>query len=210
MGFGLNSRVGRQANAGDRANGIEELADAVLVDIEGKVTNEEGVALGADGVTVSLGAVRSTGLGVGIGGLGVGVVEVDGTAINLLALHGLVRLGAGVRVVEVDVAEATAAARHLVGDDTGVDEALELLESLVQSVVINAPAQATGEQGRGGISLGLLGSLVDLSLGLALLGSAGGLSGLGIGDSLVRILLGVVAVLGVILGIIRLSLLNSS
>lgn len=142
---------------------------------------------------MALGAVGSTVLGLSLSRLGVGVVKVDSTAINLLTLHGLVGLGSRLGVGEVDITEATAAASVLVGDDASTDEVTERLESLVEGIVINTPAERASEQGGGGvISLGLLGGLVDLLLSLALLGG----SGLSL---LLLIGVRVIAVVGVIL-----------
>lgn len=151
-----------------------------MVNIKGQVADEQGVTLGANGVTVSLGAVGGAGLGVGVGGTGVGVVEVDGTATKVLALHGLVRLGARLGVVEVDVTEATAAAAVPLSHDTSAIKTGELLEGLVETIIIDAPTQAADEKGSGAVSLGLLWGLVDVLLSLALLGGSG-LSLLGIG-----------------------------
>lgn len=173
----VDLRVGRQTNAGNLSNLAEELADGVLVNLERKVTDEKGIALGAEGVAMALGAVGSTVLGVGLSRLGVGVVKVQGATVNLLALHGLVSLGGRLGVGEVDVTKATAAASVLVSDDASADEVTERLEGLVQGVVIDTPAEGTGEEGGGSvdISLGLLGGLVDLLLSLALLGGSLGL-----------------------------------
>lgn len=178
--------VGGETDARDLASVAEEGVDGVLVDVEGEVADEESVGLGAQGITVGLSAVIGTLTGVGLGGTSIGVVKVQGTTVNLLALHGLVGSDASLGGTEVNVAEATAAASVLVHDDTSANKAIEVLESLPQSVVVNTPAEAASEES-GGLSLGLLGSLIDLSIGLALLG--GSLGGLGLGLSLIRGLL---------------------
>jgi hypothetical protein len=196
---GKDLRVGREANADNLANLAEELVDSVLVNVERQVTDEEGVALGADAVTVALGTVGSTSLGSGLGGTGVGVVKVEGTALKVLALHGIVGLGARLGISEVDIAEALAAAGVLVPDNTSADETLEVLEGLVEGVVIDAPAQAASEQSSRCVSLGLLGAgVVLIILSLALLGYLRGsllLRLLGVVAAVIRIVLGVVRVL---------------
>lgn len=180
----MYSRVSGETAAGDLRYFTEESLDGVLINIEGQVANEEGIARGGDGVTVLLGAVGSTIAGIGVSGLGVGVVEVEGAAIELMALHGLVGLGGRLRVVEVDVAEALAAAGVLIVDDASADEASEIFESGSEGVIIHAPAQGASEEGSGSVvGLGLLGLLSDLLLSLSLLGrgSLGLLLGLRLG-----------------------------
>ena len=199
----MNLRVGGKSDAGNGSDLAEELTDGILVNVERQVADEEGVALGAEGVAVSLGAVGSTALGVGIGRASVGVVEVEGTAVKLETLHGLVGLGATLRVVEVDVTEATAAASSLLSDNTSADETLEVLEGLVEGVGIDAPAQAASEEGSGSISLGLLSLVgVDVVLSLALLGGSL-LSLLSLGIGLLRAVIAVIAVIRILLGIVR-------
>ena len=196
----MNLRVGGKSDAGNLSDLAEELTDGILVNVERQVADKESVALGAEGVAVSLGAVGSTALGVGIGRASVGVVEVEGTAVELETLHGLVGLGATLRVVEVDVTEATAATSSLLSDNTSADETVELLEGLVESIVIDVPAQATSEEGSRSISLGLLSLVrVDVVLGLALLGGSL-LSLLSLG---IRLLRAVIAVIRILLGIVR-------
>lgn len=197
-------RIGREANASNLSNFGKELADGLLVNIEGQVTDEEGIALRADSVAVSLGTVVGTSLRVGISRLGVGVVKVEGTTIKFLTLHGLVGLGGRLVVLKVNVSEATAATAHLVGDDTGANETAEVLESLLEGIVIDVPAQAAGKQrsGSGDIALGLLGSGIDVVLGLALLGRSFGLGlFLGIrvrGVGVIRVVFRVITGVGVL------------
>lgn len=174
--------------------------DDVLVNIEGKVANKESVALGADGITVTLGTVGSAGSGVGIGGASVGIVEVDITALDVLALHGLVGLGGVLGGIEVDVTEATAATAHLVSNDAGTDETTEGLESLVEDVIIDGPAQVTSEESGGSVGLGLLGLGLGLILILSLALLRGGLLSLGL--RLIRLLLRVgVGVIRITIGV---------
>ncbi|KAK8924888.1 hypothetical protein VCV18_005314 [Metarhizium anisopliae] len=116
-----DSRVGRQANAGDLGDLGEELTDSLLVGVEGQVANEESLAFRADRVAVFLGTVRSTVTGVRLGRPSVGVIEVKRTAVQLKALHSFVSLGGGFRCLKVDVSEATAAAAVSVSDNTSTD-----------------------------------------------------------------------------------------
>jgi hypothetical protein len=164
-------RVGRQANTGDFSDLAKELSNSVLVSVERQVANKEGLALRADSVAVLLSTVSSTLTGVGFGRTSVGVVKVEGTAVQLETLHGLVSLGGSLRVFKVDVSETAAAAAIPVGNDTGAGQALEILESFVQSIVVDVPAQVASEQGGSSLilSLGLLRGGVNLLIGLALL-----------------------------------------
>lgn len=174
-------RVGRQANAGDLGNLAEESVDSVLVGVERQVTDEQSLGLGANGVTVLLGAVLGTSLVVAVaGGLLAREVDVHGAASEVLSLGGLESGGSGLRVAEVDVAEATAAASLLVGDDAGTGQVGELLEGLVEGVVIDSPGKGANEEGRalvGDVGAGLLARDDGVIQGLALLG---GLLGLGL------------------------------
>ena len=201
-----NLRVGRKANAGNRSDLLEESTDGVLVNVERKVTDEESVALGADGITVTLSTVGSAGGRVGIRRASVGVVKVHGTTLNLMAVHGLVSLGARGAIVEVNVTEATAAASTLLSHDTGVGKTIDVLEDLVEGVVINGPGKATGEEGSGLITLRLLGLGLTIVLSLTLLGgsllslldlSTSLLIGVGAVRVGVRVVVGVVRVIGV-------------
>lgn len=200
--------VGGQTDAGNLADLTEEVADGVLVNVERKVTNEECVALGADAVTVLLGTIVGTIARGRVSRLSIGVVEVNGATLNLLALHSLVRLGARLRVIEIDVAEAAAATRKLVTDNTGANEAAELLESLVQNSVVDAPAQAAGEEGGRLISLGLLGGGINLLISLALLGRRGSDLGLSVRSLLrvVAILIAIFLAVGALVRILRVIL----
>ena len=204
LGTGRDIRVGRQTKAGNLGNIAEELTDHILVNIERQVADEEGVALGADGVTVLLGALVGAGLGVGVVGLAGSEVKVDLATIDLLARHGLVSLGSRGGISKVNVAETTAATSSTVRDNTSADDALAVLESLVQAIIINAPGQAASEESLGatgvglGIGLGLLGGSIDLLIGLALLRGRGLLSLLLLRGRIVGV--GVGIRVGVILG----------
>lgn len=191
-----NLRVSGQSNTGDRADFVEELGNGILVNVEGQVADEQGVALSAEGITVLLGTVGSAVLGVGTFRAGVGVVEVDVTAANILALHSLVGNLSRLSILEVDIAKATAAASALLGNDTSTNKAIERLECLVEGIIINAPGQAAGEEGRGSVAvdLGLLGRGIDLLIGLALLGRLSLLLLLLVGRRVVGVLLRVIAV----------------
>lgn len=187
-------RVGRQANASGLSDLTEEYSNSLLVHIEGQVADEKSVAGRADGVAMLLGTVSGTIARVALSGTSIGVVQVQSTVVKLEALHGIVSLGSVGAVVEVDIAEATAAAAHLVSDNTSANKTLKLLEGLVESIVINVPAQVAGEQGGGtlAVSLGLLGGSVNLVVSLALLGSR----------SVLSLLLGFVRLLRVIIAVI--------
>jgi hypothetical protein len=121
-----------------------------------------------------------------------------------VTVHGLVSLGARGAIVEVNVTEATAAASTLLSHDTGVGKTIDVLEDLIESVVIDGPGKAAGEEGSGLITLGLLGLGLTIILSLALLGGSL-LSLLNLGTSLligvgavrVRVVVGVVRVIGV-------------
>lgn len=164
----------------DGTLGTEDLVESILSGGEGKVTNEESVALGAGGVTVGastvLGAV-STGLGSGAGS---GVVKVDGTAIEvgtLLGIHGLNGIGS---VDELNVSESAGAAGLTVGDNAAARELTELGELALEPLLIDVPGEVTDEEVGGGtlgdfLSLGLLGNGLGLVISLALLGRLAGL-----------------------------------
>jgi hypothetical protein len=214
LGTGGDIRVGRQTKAGNLGNIAEELTDHILVNIERQVADEEGVALGADGVTVLLGALVGAGLGVGVVGLAGSEVKVDLATIDLLARHGLVSLGSRGGISEVDVAETTAATSSTVRDNTSADNALAVLESLVQAIIINAPGQAASEESLGAagvglsVGLGLLGGSIDLLISLALLRGRGLLSLLLLRGRIVGV--GVGIRVGVILGRVSIYTASSS
>lgn len=159
----------------DGTLGTEDLVESILSGAEGKVTNEESVALGAGGVTEGastvLGAV-STGLGSGAGS---SVVKVDGTAIEvgtLLGVHGLNGIGS---VDELNVSETAGAAGLTVGDNAATGELTELGELTLEPLLIDVPGQVTDEEVGGGTlgdlsGLGLLGDGLGLVISLALLG----------------------------------------
>lgn len=191
-----NLRVSRQSNTGDRADFVEELGDGILIDVKGQVADEQGVTLGAESVAVLLGTVGSTALGIGTFRAGVGVVEVDGTAANVLALHSLVGNLSRLSILEVDIAKATATASALLGNNTSTNKAIERLECLVEGIIINAPGQAAGEEcgGSVAVNLGLLGRGVDLLIGLALLGRLSLLLLFLVIRRVVRVLLRVIAI----------------
>jgi hypothetical protein len=138
-------RVSGKSDAGNFADFAEEGVDGVLVNIEGQVANKEGVALRANAVAVLLCAIGSPCLGGGVRRAGVGIVEVNSSAVELLALHRLVGLGGRLGIVEVHIAEATATARGLVVHNTSTLEATKLFEGAVEEIVVGAPAQATSK-----------------------------------------------------------------
>jgi hypothetical protein len=197
-------RVGRQTQTLDLGDLAEELGHDVLIGIEGEVADEEGVALRADGVTMSLGTVGSAVTrGSIVSRARLGRIQSHATTLKLEALHGIEGGLAVLGAVEVDVAEATGALHILVGDYAGAVKASTVLEGLVERVIVNGPAKVTNEQGDGTllgvISLGLLGSGGGLIVSLALLG---GLGLLLLGLLGVRVRVGAVGIVGaVVLGL---------
>lgn len=194
-----NSHVGWDAQALDGSDLIEELGDRVLIDIEGEVADEEGVALGANNVTVLASTLSSAGgrsrVSVGLAG----EVETHVAALELGAVLLIVGLLGVLRSVEVDVTEAAGAARVLVGDDASALDTRAVLELLVQSIVVDAPAEVADPEG-GALLRGLALRLVLLGrgsgglrllIGLPLLGLLLGDSGLLIGGLRLLLRLGV-------------------
>lgn len=167
--------VGRDTEAGNGGNRVEEIGDGRLVSGEGHVADEEGVGLGADGIAVLGSAVGGLGLGLVAGILG-GEVETHLTALEETTGLGIISLLGLVVVLEVDVAETARAAGLTVSDDAGRLGTLALLELSEEDGIIDAPAEVTNPEGGLVISdllgLGLLGSLLLLGvlLSLALLG----------------------------------------
>lgn len=138
--------LGRQAEALDASNLVEECGDGLLVDLERQVADEQCVALGAQLVIKLLGTFVGTSARVLLG-LAAGEVDSHVTTIQestLLVLEGsLGVLGA----VEVNVSEATRPT-VLAGDDAGTSDTRALRELLVEEVVINLPAEVADEEGR--------------------------------------------------------------
>jgi hypothetical protein len=98
--------VGRQTDSENGTLLLESLTDNILVGVEGKVSDEQGRALGAGLVTVRASTRLSfvTGSALLRSVTGFGVVEVDGTAVNLRVFLGFVgSLGAG----SLDVLDVT-------------------------------------------------------------------------------------------------------
>jgi len=155
---------------------------------------------------VLAGAVGSAGIGGRVGaGLG-SEVEAHVAALEVRAALLVVRLLGGLRAVEVDVAEATRAARLLVGNDAGASDALKVLELLVQGVVIDAPAEVANPEG--GTLLGSLTTLRLVLLGRSL-GGLGLLLGLPLLGRLLSssgLLLSRLGLLGVILRVVSAGL----
>ncbi|PYH79696.1 hypothetical protein BO82DRAFT_125945 [Aspergillus uvarum CBS 121591] len=99
--------VSGQTDAENGTLSAEELTNGVLVSAEGKVTDEQGVALRAGLVAKVTGTVLSTVAGstLVVGGTASGIVEVDGAAIDLSALLGLESLSSISSVGELNVTE---------------------------------------------------------------------------------------------------------
>ena len=204
-----NLRIGWQTNARHLTDLVEEFTDSVLVNIEGKVADEQGVGFGADTITVLLSPIGSARLGVGVSRLGSSIVQVDRAVVKKLAVHGLVRLGGGFIALKIDVSETLAAVVvHAVGDDASADKTFKVLESGLQGLIVNAPAQAAGKESSGSglrsaVSLALLGCSCDLIVRLALLGgrdSGAALLGIGVGGRVsIRVTVRAVAAVRVVL-----------
>lgn len=175
---------------------LESLTDNVLVGVEGKISDEQGRALGAGLVTVRASTRLSLVTGSALLGsvTGFGVVEVDGTVVNLSVFLGFVgSLGAG----SVDVFDVTESRRNLLdiagpnkaqyvhspsrttglalSHDADTSKFTEFLKLAAEPFLVDVPGQVTGEQVRGvvggNLGLGLLGAGSSLLLSLALLGS---------------------------------------
>jgi hypothetical protein len=169
--------LGGQTDAEDAALGTEDLVESILSGTERKVANEEGVALGAGLVTVRTGTGLNTVTTLLVVLAASGVVKVDGTAVEvgtLLGLHGLSGIGS---VGELDVAEATGAARLTVGDNAAAGELTELGELTLEPLLVDVPGEVADEEVGGGTlgsisSLGLLGNSLGFVISLALLGDS--------------------------------------
>jgi hypothetical protein len=167
--------LGGQTDAEDAALGTEDLVESILSGAERKVANEESVALGAGLVTVRTGTGLNTVTTLLVVLAASGVVKVDGTAVEvgtLLGLHGLSGIG---NVGELDVAEATGAARLTVGDNAAAGELTELGELTLEPLLVDVPGEVANEEVGGSTlgsisSLGLLGNSLGLVISLALLG----------------------------------------
>lgn len=170
----MDSLVSGQTQVLDLGSIGEESSDNLLVSLKRQVADEEGIALGAGGVTVLLGAVGSASTGVVIGRARLGEVDVHSTALKFITLHLLVRGLASLMAAEVDVAKALGSLKLAVGDNASTLNTLALLKSVVKDVVVNTPSQVADEE-RGGlraVRLGLLGGSALLVISLALLGGS--------------------------------------
>lgn len=205
-----DSRVSRKPDVLHLRSLAEELPNLIPADAEGNVADEEGVALGADDVAMLLGPVLNTVPAVTerlvIVASG-SIVEPDGAAINLLASHGVHRRLRGLRVGEVDKAEATAPATLLIGNNTGTHQAIKLAEFPLEPLIINVPAKLSNPERRtlSGLLLRCLGLLRSVLLGLLQLPFPGGLLGLGL-FGVFRIGIGAIRVRAVRVGAIRVRL----
>jgi hypothetical protein len=158
----------------------EEGADGILINLEGQVTNEQCVALGADRVSELLSAVIGAGVGcLSLSRTGLGGIKVQCPTLELKAIH-LLKGSFGILMsLELNISETTRALHGLVGDDTSTLDAFKVLEGLIEAVVGNTPTEISGKQGcvlvgRGGlVGLGLLDRSSDFLFSLALLGGFG-------------------------------------
>jgi hypothetical protein len=178
--------VGRERDTGDVAVFLEDLLDALVGAVEGKVAEEESVGGGAALVTVLVGAGALVGLLAGGA-----EVDVQRTAVKLVLVHLGLGLSSVGSVGELDVSETLGAAALTVGDDTASGDVTEALELAAEPVLIDVPAQAADEEvldtlGGGLLGLGLLDGGLGGGLGLALLGGSllfagGGVVRVGVG-----------------------------
>lgn len=160
-----------ETEALDVGNLVEEIRNRLLVDLEGQVADEDGLALRANLIVEFLGAVDRVLVGFG---LAAGNVESHVTTIKestvLLVKRGLCIL----RSVKINVAKSSGATVVAVGHDASTSDTLALLELLVEDVVIDLPAKVANEESGalGGLvlGLGLLGRGLSIVVGLALLG----------------------------------------
>lgn len=195
------SLVGRDTEAGNGGNRVEEVGDGRLVSGEGHVADEEGVGLGADGVAVLGSAVGGLVLGL-VAGILASEVETHLTALKKSTALGIISLLRLLVGGKVDVAETARAAGLTVSDDASALGTLAVLELSQKDGIIDTPAEVTNPEGAlvvgNLLGLGLLGSLLLLGglLSLALLGR---LLGLGLLLRLGRVRVGI--------GVVRVALL---
>jgi hypothetical protein len=171
----IDLRVGRQPDVLHLNALIEKLPNLVSADAEGNVADEESIALGAHNIVELLGPVLAattviTGGSATIVVASRGDIKLDGSAVNLLALHSVQSLLSGLGVGKVNEAKATAAAGFLLGNYASTSKALALLELFKEPLIIDVPAELAGPNSR------TLGGLLGLTVGLGLLG--GGVIGL--------------------------------
>jgi hypothetical protein len=174
--MGQDLHVSWESDVSNGAVGTEGLTKSVLVNLEGDVTDEEGVGLWVLGVTVLLGTLGGTLTWSGVVTRS-GEVNVGLTTVDESTLLGLESLGGVGGVGELNVTETLGAASGLVADDTSTGDLTELLKLAVQPLVINVPAQVTNEQVLGtsvlasswSLGLGLLGSWLLIIISLTLL-----------------------------------------
>lgn len=168
--------VSRQTDTQNSTLLGEDITETVLSSAERQVANEQSVALGASRVAEVTGTLLGTVVTILL--TSGGVVQVDGTAVNLSILLGLVGLGSVGSVGELDVTETAGATRVTVGNNTARALA-ELAELALEPVLIDVPRQVADEEvGRGtlgSIGLGLLSRGNGLIISLALLGILGGI-----------------------------------
>lgn len=157
-----NLRISGETNADYLANLCEEFADSLIVDLERKVSCEEGLALGAHAIMVGPGTLGSSVPEVArivvVRPAG-GEVDVHAAALQVGAIHSLESLGGSFRFVKIDIAEAAALTRVLVGDDACAEKAFKLFEGLIEFVIVNGPSKAAHkERGArlGGVRFSLL------------------------------------------------------
>lgn len=155
-----------ESDINDSSMLAESLANSVLINIEGQVTQEESVGRRVGGVakgcSTTLGTLSGRIIGAGSGEVDVGLATVDQSAFL-----GLESSSSGSRAGELNISETPGAATLAVTDDTGARDLSELLKLTHEPLIIDIPAQITDKQ--------VLGTGILSSLGLCLLGRGGDL-----------------------------------
>jgi hypothetical protein len=164
---GTSLAVGRETNRLDISVVTESLVDGVLGEVERETTEPEGG--GGLGFFVS----ESLGTLLRVGGTNGSIVDLDRSAINLLAveLESLLGLLEGAKLY---VTETTRSLRLAIDDDTSRDDGSAAGKLGCEPVIVNVPRQLSDEHLVGrlllalGGDLGLLGGCLDLLISLAL------------------------------------------
>ena len=147
-------------------------ANDVLRDLEAQVATEEGGSGLARCVTILLLAVVAALLWTGILLAWSAEVETDVASIQFRLVLRLEGFRSILGVDELNVSESLASARVAVRDDADASELSKLLELTCEPLFIDTPAKIADEEvgtSACGVRLGLLGGLLWLAVGLALL-----------------------------------------
>lgn len=153
----------------------KHLVDDVLVGLEGKVTDKEGLARLRDLVPKLVGTLLTV-LRLH-GGLLARKVDVNLTTVNLLSVHCLHRLLGRIELSKLDVTESTRLLGVSVKHDSARDDLPGGLELGLEPVVVDVPGKLADKDVVGGfggvgvgrgVGLGLLGRGFVVVLGLSL------------------------------------------